>query len=480
MPLNSQETIQYLTHKIELCGAPISAVITEDAIRLVHRATDGVPRLIDQVVDSALRIAAELKQRPISVQIIEAAWARSQQLPLPWSDKAQSISDSPTTIEFGLLEDDTEQDFRGRDTSYVHQYERNVSPNQTNDDKLYGKIDESKNSFTPQATYDSDIATYEESIGLTSKPPQHLPPVPSAGSGLSRSISNAWDSFVESAPKASDDSLDYSVDHSNEHLLTQASNQSPTYAQSFDVEPADNYPQYGSGVQNSTVANDIFGMDYEEELWLSEPSASTIQINAPSQSQPHQIISQMAGATQNGLDVPIEVVSDDTIDKLLYAFRDAPQQHSNALGQAEFRKVGAYKDETESALELLDQISSVNLEAMTMSTQDSSGVMNGITNHQEPTLEVVTENSVVRSPKSSFGGMKSAHATLSRPPRPSILSFAEMQNESSELIRDDRDLLVIEEDVLQMNAGVPVGSSHDSMSQASVHPYKQLFSKLRG
>ncbi|MCY2975888.1 MAG: AAA family ATPase [Planctomycetota bacterium] len=478
LPLNSQETTRYLTHKIELCGAPISAVITEDAIRLVHRATDGVPRLIDQVVDSALRIAAELKQRPVSVQTIEAAWARSQQLPLPWSDKAQSISDSPTSIEFGLLEDDTEQDFRGSDTSYVHHNPGKAVHSSVSDDELYGQIDEPENTSTPQATYDSEMATYEESIGLASKPTQHLPPVPSAGSGLSRSISNAWDSFVEPAPKGIDDSFDYAVDHSNEHLLMQASSQSPKYSQSFDAEPADRYPQHGSGTQNSTIANDIFGMDYEEELWLSEPSASTLPIKPPSQNQSPQIISPMTGAS-SGFDVPIDVVSDDTIDKLLYAFRDAPQQQ-NVSGHTEFHKVRAYQDETESALELLDQISSVNLEAMTMSTQDSSGVMNGITNHQEPTLEVVTENSVVRSPKSSFGGVKSAHATLSRPPRPSILSFAEMQNESSELIRDDRDLLVIEEDVLQMNAGVPVGASHDSMSQASVHPYKQLFSKLRG
>jgi type II secretory pathway predicted ATPase ExeA len=479
MPLNSQETVQYLTHKIELCGAPVSAVITEDAIRLVHRATDGVPRLIDQVVDSALRIASEIKQRPVSVQIIQEAWARSQQLPLPWSDKAQSISDSPTSIEFGLLEDDTEQDFRGRDTSYIHQYAGNVLHNPSSDDALYGQIDEPENTSTPQATYDADMATYEESIGLTLKPTQHLPPVPSAGSGLSRSISNAWDSFVEPASKEVDDSLDYAVDHSNEHLMMQASSQSPTYSQSFDVEPADSYPQYGSEVQNSTVANDIFGMDYEEELWLIEPSASTMPINPTSQSQSPHIISPMAGATSNGFDVPIEVVSDNTIDNLLYAFRDAPQQQ-NASGNTNLPEVSAYQDETESAFELLDQISLVNLEAMTMSTQDSSGVMNKVTNHQEPPLEVVIKNSVVRSQKSSFSGMKSSHATPSRPPRPSILSFAEMQNESSEMIRDDRDLLVIEEDVLQMNAGVPVGAAHDSISQASVHPYKQLFSKLRG
>ena len=99
---------------------------------------------------------------------------------------------------------------------------------------------------------------------------------------------------------------------------------------------------------------------------------------------------------------------------------------------------------------------------------------------QDAVREVTVGSKVIRSSMSGSAGTKSPHSTLSRPPRASILSFAEIQNESSESIRDDRDLLVIEEDVLQMTAGIPSRASQDGMSQASVHPYKQLFSKLRG
>ena len=493
VPLNSQETIQYLTHKIELCGAPISAVITEDAIRLVHRATDGVPRLIDQVVDSALRIAAELRQRPVSVQLVEAAWARSQQLPLPWSDKAQSISDSPTSIEFGLLEDDTEQDFRGRDTSYVHHSEDNVFHNSSSDKTQYDQVDEPEASETTLVAFDPDIASYQESIGLTSKPSTHLPPIPSAGSGLSRSISNAWDSFVEPKPQVSfqqseDAAMDTVEDYSNEHLLAQPLAEIPIYSPSFDAEPTDNYPPFETSLPNTTVANDIFGMDYEEELWLGSPSdnlttknSTPVTSSATGLASEHPCFSKLpAATTSSSLNVPIEVVSDDVIDKLLYAFRDT-QPSSQAPGvRSEFNGSCRYRGEAESALEILDQISTANLEAMTMSTQDSKVMVEQRSTQQNAIREVTVGSNVVRGTRSGSAGAKSPHSTLSRPSRASILSFAEIQDATSNSIRDDRDLLVIEEDVLQITAGIPSGASKDGMSQASVHPYKQLFSKLRG
>jgi len=493
VPLNSQETIQYLTHKIELCGAPISAVITEDAIRLVHRATDGVPRLIDQVVDAALRIAAELRQRPVSVQLVEAAWARSQQLPLPWSDKAPSISETPSSIEFGLLEDDTEQDFRGRDTSYVHHSADKAFHDVSSGQMQYDQGDETEVSSSMQKAFDPDMTSYEESIGLTAKPSQHLPPIPSAGSGLSRSISNAWDSFVEPKPQVSfqqleDASSDPTEDYSNEHLLAQPSTKMPIYSPSFDAEPTDNYPPFETSLPNTTVANDIFGMDYEEELWLGSsldnqtPENSTPATNlATSLPIEHPKFSKLpAATTASSLIVPIEIVSDNVIDKSLYSFRDTQPVSQAPSVRLEFHDSDHYRGEAESALEILDQISTANLEAMTMSTQDSKAMLEQRSIQQDVIREVTVSSSVVRGTRPGSTGAKSPHSSLSRPPRASILSFAEIQDASTESIRDDRDLLVIEEDVLQMTAGIPSGASQDGMSKASVHPYKQLFSKLRG
>jgi hypothetical protein len=65
---------------------------------------------------------------------------------------------------------------------------------------------------------------------------------------------------------------------------------------------------------------------------------------------------------------------------------------------------------------------------------------------------------------------------LSRQTRSTILSFANLPEASSAGISDDRDLLIIEED-LPLH---PNDYAGDKPVAAVVHPYKQLFSKLRG
>ncbi len=122
-PLNQSQTLYYLTYKVERCGASIHSVFTDDAMRLIHRATDGVPRLIDQVADQALRVAAESRQRPISASLVETAWASLQQIPLPWSDPGSPIAQPATSIEYGSLDEDGDHDFASsepldKDASY--------------------------------------------------------------------------------------------------------------------------------------------------------------------------------------------------------------------------------------------------------------------------------------------------------------------------------------------------------------------------
>jgi hypothetical protein len=64
---------------------------------------------------------------------------------------------------------------------------------------------------------------------------------------------------------------------------------------------------------------------------------------------------------------------------------------------------------------------------------------------------------------------------LSRQTRSTILSFADIQQNQTPVVSDDRDILVIEEDIPAYATDVAVGPT----STAVVHPYKQLFSKLR-
>jgi len=490
-PLNTQETIRYLTFKIELCGAPISAVITDEAMRLVHRATDGVPRLIDQVVDSAIRIAADLKQRPISASIIEAAWARSQQLPLPWSDNAQSLATASPSIEYGLLEDDTEQDFRGGDTSYVHRATAEVQHAPASLERphvhTYRQTFETAHS-KEEPSVDPEVAYYEESIGLTEKPTPTIPPIPSAGSGLSRSIAKAWDSFIEPAQSHDETQEDYSNEHLFVHPTTpfeaSVSNSQPKQLPELpslpefrlmESEPSDSYPH-----APQINSNDLFGSDYEEEIWLTkQPEISPSPISSKSNAKSNDWYNKNSISVDKSLDypsniydVPIEVVPDDQIDSSLYAFRDSlKKSYEPPLSMKSFA------DEAENTIEILDKISSVNLEAMTISADEA--VIQSRTSAVEfngaPPAE--SNSPSQKQPNISY---RVSQSKLSRPPRASILSFADIQQDAADHVQDDRDLLVIEEDIMQISAGMPIASVAEARSNASINPYKQLFGKLRG
>jgi hypothetical protein len=81
-----------------------------EAINSLHHATDGIPRLINQVCDHALVLAFAGGQRKLDARAIEEAWADLQQLPSPWTDGRRAAEKDPslpqpTIIEFGRLDE---------------------------------------------------------------------------------------------------------------------------------------------------------------------------------------------------------------------------------------------------------------------------------------------------------------------------------------------------------------------------------------
>jgi type II secretory pathway predicted ATPase ExeA len=111
-PLSGSETKRYVAHKIELAGARWESVIADGAIDTLYRATDGIPRLIDQTLDHALLLAARESQRPVTVDLIERAWSDLQQLPIAWHPESLATSNT-AGIEFGPLDEGgIEDEFR--------------------------------------------------------------------------------------------------------------------------------------------------------------------------------------------------------------------------------------------------------------------------------------------------------------------------------------------------------------------------------
>lgn len=104
--LGREETIQLARHQVQVAGGDPDAIFEPDALAAIHTATDGVPRLINQVCDHALLLAQVNDVRRINAALVEEAWADLQQLPPPWYDAAAPDDGQRHVIEFGQLGDD--------------------------------------------------------------------------------------------------------------------------------------------------------------------------------------------------------------------------------------------------------------------------------------------------------------------------------------------------------------------------------------
>jgi hypothetical protein len=105
-PMGRDETIYYVQEQVRRCGASADSLFTADAVAAIHTATDGIPRLINQVCDHALMLTALAGKRQVDAAGIEEAWADLQQLPLPLHEGPSIGSGSGSAggiVEFGQL-----------------------------------------------------------------------------------------------------------------------------------------------------------------------------------------------------------------------------------------------------------------------------------------------------------------------------------------------------------------------------------------
>ncbi len=97
------ETEAYIQSRILACGGRGAEIFPRETCQMIHKATDGVPRLINQVCDHVLLLAYAADIERIEPAHVEEAWADLQQLPTPWSATAAPTGES--LIEFGGLDD---------------------------------------------------------------------------------------------------------------------------------------------------------------------------------------------------------------------------------------------------------------------------------------------------------------------------------------------------------------------------------------
>jgi type II secretory pathway predicted ATPase ExeA len=107
--LNREETSQYMRAQIAASGGSPDDVLAADAATVVFEATDGVPRLVNQLCDRALQFAVKNGRPQIDRPTIQEAWADLQQLPTPWDTPVieEVSADEAPVIEFGRLNEVT-------------------------------------------------------------------------------------------------------------------------------------------------------------------------------------------------------------------------------------------------------------------------------------------------------------------------------------------------------------------------------------
>ncbi len=102
---NLGETEAYIGGELARAGGRGQELFPPEACRAVYRATDGVPRLVNQVCDHALVLAFAAGKPAIGPATIEEAWGDLQQLPTPWSSE-EKVPKSSGVVEFGSVVDD--------------------------------------------------------------------------------------------------------------------------------------------------------------------------------------------------------------------------------------------------------------------------------------------------------------------------------------------------------------------------------------
>lgn len=104
-PWSRSETQAYIQAQLQKVSPEGDRVMLAEAAQAVFQATNGIPRLVNQLCDYALLWAWKHGHRQLDGRMVEEAWAELQQLPPPTLG-ASSSGIGSDLIEFGILPED--------------------------------------------------------------------------------------------------------------------------------------------------------------------------------------------------------------------------------------------------------------------------------------------------------------------------------------------------------------------------------------
>lgn len=112
--MSRSETSRYLAEHVDRVGGEGSKLFPEEACRVIHEVTDGCPRLVNQVADHSLMLAATRGMFAITMDCVREAWADVQSIPATFQPQMPTMSEPSdldsdenwSVLEFGQLDGD--------------------------------------------------------------------------------------------------------------------------------------------------------------------------------------------------------------------------------------------------------------------------------------------------------------------------------------------------------------------------------------
>ena len=143
-------SLDYIDYRLTWAGGRTSETFTDAALNMIARASDGIPRCINQLADHTLLLGFVAEQRPVSEELVLEALNDLRQLPLHWNEP----STSRTVSEHGETADLSDESAVDESTSIVRGHGGIVlpDPNQT----MY-----SYESTIAETEFDHDSANFD-------------------------------------------------------------------------------------------------------------------------------------------------------------------------------------------------------------------------------------------------------------------------------------------------------------------------------
>jgi hypothetical protein len=86
-------SLDYIDYRLTWAGGRTDEIFTPQAIDLIAKVSDGVPRCINQLADHTLLLAFVAEQRPAGEELVREALNDLRQLPLHWNEPSQSFAE---------------------------------------------------------------------------------------------------------------------------------------------------------------------------------------------------------------------------------------------------------------------------------------------------------------------------------------------------------------------------------------------------